>query len=111
VTSVPLGGDRRQAEARVPLDVDRSGWYIVRAYADGPRAPVLDLYPFASTSPVYVTVADQPVRSARDAEFFLAWIDSVRKDVEAHTGWNTAAERNSTLALIAKARVEFERRR
>ena len=111
VTSVPLGGDRRQAEARVPLDVDRSGWYIVRAYADGSRAPVLDLYPFASTSPVYVTVADQPVRSAQDAEFFLAWVDSVRKDVEAYTGWNTSAERNSTLALIAKARAEFERRR
>ena len=111
VTSVPLAGDRRQAETRVPLDVDQSGWYIVRAYADGPRAPVLDLYPFATTSPIYVTVADRPVRSRQDAEFFLKWIDRVQEEVNAHTGWNTVAERGSVLDQIAKARAEFERRR
>lgn len=111
VASVPLAGDRRQAQTRVPLDVDQSGWYIVRAYADGPRAPVLDLYPFATTSPIYVTVADRPVRSRQDAEFFLKWIDRVREEVDAHTGWNTVAERGSVLDLIAKARGEFERRR
>lgn len=111
VATIPLGGERRQADARVPLDVDRSGWYVVRAYGAGPRAPVLDLYPFGSSSPIYVTVGDGPVRSAADAQFFLDWVDSVRRDVEAHTGWNTPAERESTLALIAKARAEFERRR
>ena len=111
VTSVPLAGDRRQAQTRVPLDVDQSGWYIVRAYADGPRAPVLDLYPFATTSPIYVTVADRPVRSRQDADFFLKWIDRVREEVNAHTGWNTVAERGSVLDQIAKARAEFERRR
>ncbi len=110
ITSIPLSADRKQARAVVPLDVDHSGWYIVRAYANGPRAPVLDLYPFASTSPIYVTVADRPMRSRPDAEFFLTWIDDVRKEAEAHTGWNTLAERNSTLDLIAKARAEFERR-
>ena len=110
VTSVPLAGDRRQARARVPLEVDQSGWYIVRVYADGPRAPVLDLYPFATTSPIYVTVADGP-RSRQDADFFLKWIDRVREEANAHTGWNTAAERGSVMDLIAKARAEFERRR
>jgi Tol biopolymer transport system component len=110
VTSVPLDSDRMQARAVVPLEVDQSGWYIVRAYADGPRAPILDLYPFASTSPIYVTVADRPVRSRQDAEFFVKWIDRVRQDAEAHTGWNTSAERRSVLDLIAKARAEFERR-
>jgi len=111
VASVPLDADRMQARALVPLDVDQSGWYIVRAYADGPRAPVLDLYPFASTSPIFVTVADRPVRSPQDADFFLTWIDRVRDEVEANTGWNTLAERGSVLDLIAKARAEFERRR
>jgi TolB protein len=110
VTSIPLGADRMTARALVPLDIDQSGWYIVRAYADGPRAPVLDLYPFASTSPIYVTVGDRPRRSRPDAEFFLTWIDGVRREAEAHTGWNTLAERSSTLDLIAKARAEFERR-
>ena len=33
------------------------------------------------------------------------------EEAEAHTGWNTDAERNGVLELIARARAEFERRR
>jgi TolB protein len=109
--SIPLGGDRTEANAIVPLDVDRSSWFVLRAYADGPRTPILDLYPFASTSPIYVTIADGPVRSRQDADYFLTWIDRLRDEVEAHGGWNTAAERSAVLALIARARAEYERRR
>jgi TolB protein len=111
VASIPLDASRTQARTVVPLDVDQSGWYIVRAYADGPRPPVLDLYPFASTSPIYVTIADRPMRSMSDAQYFLTWIDKVREQVEAHTGWNTDAERTAALELIARARNEFERRK
>jgi TolB protein len=109
--SIPLTGDRMQARTVVPLDVDRSSWFVLRAYADSPQSPILDLYPFASTSPIYVTVGDGPVRSREDAEYFLTWIDRLREDVEAHDGWNTAAERRAVLESIAKARTEFDRRR
>jgi hypothetical protein len=71
---------------------------------------VLDLYPFATTSPIYVTIAGRAVRSATDAEYFLSWIDRVREQVDAHDSWNTDAERTNVLAMIAKARAEFERR-
>jgi hypothetical protein len=60
VSFVPLDASRTQGQALVPLDIDQSGWYVVRAYADGPRSPVLDFYTFATTSPIYVTVADRP---------------------------------------------------
>jgi TolB protein len=111
VASIPLDAGRMQANAVVPLDVDQSSWFVIRAYADGPRVPVLDLYPFASTSPIYVTIADRPVRSRQDAEYFLTWIERLCAQVEAHTGWNTTGERSSVLELIAKARAEFERRK
>ena len=110
VSSVSLEPGRMQARAVVPLDVDASGWFVVRAYGEAPQSPVLDLYPFATTSPIYVTIAGQPVRSAVDAQYFLSWIDRVREQVEAHDGWNTDAERSHVLAMIAKARAEFERR-
>jgi hypothetical protein len=95
----------------VTLPVDASGWYVLRAYAGRPRLPVLDLYPFASTSPFYVTVGGQPIRSREDAEYFLTWIGRVREEVEKHTGWNTPAEREQVLRTIGEARAEFERRR
>lgn len=111
VADLPLGGDRTRADTLVTLPVDASGWYVLRAYAARPRLPVLDLYPFASTSPFYVTVGGQPIRSREDAEYFLTWIDRVREEVEKHTGWNTPAERERVLRTIGEARAEFERRR
>ena len=75
VAAIPLTGDRTQASATVPIAVTGSGWYVLRAYADRAELPVLDRYPFGSTSPVYVTVGNEPVRTPEDAEFFVRWVD------------------------------------
>ena len=90
---------------------ETSGWFVLRAWADHPAEPILDLYPFASTSPFWVTVDGKPVRSTEDAEYFIAWIDRVREDVEQHEGWNTPAERASVLEVIARARAIYQSRR
>jgi Tol biopolymer transport system component len=111
VAEVKLAGDRTSTDSLVRLPVSSSGWYVVRAWSDRPRLPVLDLYPFASTSPFYVTVGGQPVRSREDADYMITWIDRVRAEVEKHTGWNTAAEREQVLTTIASARRVFETRR
>jgi hypothetical protein len=71
---------------------------------------VLDLYPFASTSPVYVEGAGRPPRAREDAAFFVTWIRKAEEMVAAHDGWNTPAERAETLALLARGRAEYERR-
>jgi hypothetical protein len=76
VATIPRG-DRMTARDSVSIPVNKSGWYVLRAYSDRAELPVLDLYPFASTSPVYVSVGDEPVRSADDAAFFLRWIDRI----------------------------------
>jgi len=109
VAEVPLTGDRTRAEASLTLPAAGSGWYVLRAWSERPRLPVLDLYPFASTSPVYVRVGDQPVRSAADADWFVRWVDRVLQAAGAHTGWNTPAEREATLAQLARAREEYVR--
>ncbi len=71
---------------------------------------MLDFYPFGTTSPVYVSAGGAPVRSAADARYFTAWIDRVRAAAEAHAGWNTPAEKQGVLALLAQARAVFEER-
>ncbi len=107
VASVPLTGDRTSAEATVRLPVAGSGWLVLRAYAERARHPILDVYPFATTSPVYVTVEGAPVRSAEDARYFLDWIDRLRAFVERHPGFNTESERQAVLARLAAARVVY----
>jgi TolB protein len=111
VQEVPLAGDRTRVSVDLRLPVRRSGWYLLRARTDRAVYPVLDLYPYATTSPVYVMVGGEPIRSTEDAEYFMAWIDRLIEGATRHTGWNGKEEQGRVLAMLAKARAEFERRK
>jgi hypothetical protein len=110
VAAIPLAGDRTAADATVALPVRASGWYVLRAWAERSRHPVLDFHPFGTTSPVYVTVGGRSVRSAADARYFGAWIERVRAAALAYADWNTPAEKDGVLAMLERARGEFETR-
>jgi hypothetical protein len=107
VAAIPLTGDRTRASAILPLAVTRSGWYVVRAWSEHAELPILDRYPFGSTSPIYVRVGRDPVRSREDADFFVQWIDRLDQAARVHTGWNTAGERDHVLVLIGQARAVY----
>jgi hypothetical protein len=110
VHSFPLSGSRTSAEAVVNLEAESSGWYTARAFSPRSRHPVLDVYPFATTSPIYITVGGAPIRSAADADYFVRWLDQLGPPAAAHPGWNSAAERDRALGDIAKARAFFRER-
>src|SRR3989475_4438412 len=107
VATVPLRGERTTAHDTVSIPVTRSGWYVLRAYSDRAELPVLDLYPFASTSPINVRVGGEPVRSREDAEFFVRWIDRIERAVQTSTAWNTQAEQAAVLRLLREARAAY----
>jgi hypothetical protein len=110
VASVPLSADHRSASATQTVSVERSGWITLRAWSEHATPPVLDIYPFATTSPVYLTIAGIPPRSPEDAHFFIDWVDRLREGAERHTGWNSDEEKRTVLELIARSRAEFEKR-
>ena len=107
VASLPLDANGTAGRARQPLEVDRSGWYLVRAWSSKATHPVLDVLPFATTSPIYVSVAGEPVRSPDDARYFIAWIDRLVAAAGAHAGYNTAEEKSAVLGLLGDARAVF----
>ena len=111
IATIPAGDGGTRADTVMTVDVERSGWLVLRARGDRPRLPVLDLHPFASTSPVYVQLGDAPTRSATDADYFIRWLDLAAESARQHAGWNTPAERDETLAMLAAARAEFVKRR
>jgi Tol biopolymer transport system component len=108
---VPLPGDRTKVSTTVRLPVRGSGWYLLRARGNGPQYPILDFYPYATTSPIYVTVGGAPIRSTADADYFVSWIDRLHRQALAHTDWNTEQEKAEALGIIHRARAEFELRR
>jgi len=104
----PLSGDSTTATIDTAISVARSGWYTLRAWSHQARHPVLDIYPFVTTSPIYVTVGGEPVRSTEDAAYFVRWIDRLDSLARSSTAWNSTGERDRTLAKFAKARAVFE---
>ena len=107
VATISLRGDRTTATDSISIPVTESGWFVLRAYADRATMPVLDLYPFGSTSPIYVRVGDGPVRSPEDAAFFVRWIGRLEAAARASTAWNTPAEQAQVLRKLSEARAVF----
>ena len=107
VAEIPLSEDRRRSEAAVQtveLQVEKSGWYVLRAFTESARYPILDNQVSATTSPIYVTVAGAPLRSKADAAFFLAWIDKMEEASKGHPGYNSVGEWEEIRATLEGAR-------
>jgi TolB protein len=82
---------------------------VARASTDAGRYPVLDTYVYATTSPIYVTVAGRKPGSPDDARYFVAWIDRVTETTSAYPDWNSAAEKRSVLERLRQAKAVFMR--
>jgi TolB protein len=109
VADIPLAGDRTLSDWKSSLEVDRSGWYTLRAWGARSARPILDIYPFATTSPVYVSAGDSPVHSPTDARYFASWIDRLIEDARSHPGWNDAAESAEVMRQLEEAKAIYER--
>jgi hypothetical protein len=109
VVEIPLSGDRTKASTNIQVPVRGSGWYLLRARGKAPAYPILDVYPYATTSPIYVTVDRQPISSPRDATYFVAWIDRLEAAAERNRDWNSEEEKRQVLGQIREARAEFVR--
>src|SRR5207253_220846 len=108
VATVALDSGRLTANDTVSVPVNGSGWFVLRAYSDRAEVPVLDLYPFASTSPIFITVDGAPARSPDDARFFLNWINRMEGTIRASSTWNSTAEQESVLRSLADAERVFQ---
>ncbi len=110
VATIPLSADSMSAAADITIDADKSAWILLRAWSQGARHPIYDYAPIATTSPIYVTVGGAPVRSQKDAEYFIAWIDRLIESAERYQEYNTPVEKQRVLARLNEARAEYVRR-
>ncbi len=108
VATLSMDTDRRAADVRGEIPVRGSGWLILRAWNDGPDPHVLDNYPYATTSPVYVRVAGQPRRSRDAGTYFLRWLEQLQSATERNGDYRSASERRAVLDDIARARTFYE---
>ncbi len=102
-----MNSERTGARVDGSILLGASGWCVLRAFSNKAEYPILDLYPYATTSPVYVSVGGAPVRSAADAAYFVAWVDRLISAARSNTSWNTEAEKESMLTMLGEARKKY----
>ncbi|MBV8050113.1 MAG: CehA/McbA family metallohydrolase, partial [Acidobacteriaceae bacterium] len=102
-----LSGDHQTADIEDTLPMTQSGWCLLRAWSEKSEYPILDLYPYATTSPIYINVAGAAPKSSEDAAYFVAWIDRLIDAAKSNHDWNTDAEKTSVLNLLDRARSMY----
>jgi len=103
-----LDATRTSAHVQGSIPLESSGWCVLRAFSDQAEYPILDLYPYATTSPVYVDVAGVPLHSSTDAAYFVAWINRLITAAQSNTSWNTEVEKRSVLSMLEQAKKKYE---
>jgi hypothetical protein len=103
-----LSADHRTAYVEGKLPLESSGWCLLRAFSDKAEYPILDLYPYATTSPVYVSMAGAPLRSTEDARYFVAWMGRLITAAQSSVMWNTETEKQAVLAIFEEAKEKYE---
>jgi hypothetical protein len=102
-----LGKGRTQADVSGKLKLTQSGWIVLRAWNDGADPLILDLYPYATTSPVYVSVGGTPTNSPADAKYFVHWLDRTIAAAAGRTDYNDDRERQATLDYLHAAQAVY----
>jgi len=107
VRELKLAGEHTRADEEGILPISSTGWCLLRAFSDQATYPVLDLYPYATTSPIYIHVEGSRVRPVEEIPYFLAWIDQLSAAAQANPDWNNDAERTAVLEQLARARKVY----
>lgn len=108
VRDLKLEGARDTADMKGTIPLSESGWCLLRAYSDKAVYPVLDNYAYATTSPVYVTVAGAKPRSPEDAKYFAAWIARTMEITAAYPDWNSPQEEELVMKRLSDAKTIYE---
>lgn len=107
VRDLKMSRDHQTADVEDAIPISRSGWCLLRAWSEKAEYPILDLYPYATTSPIYVSVASSAQKSPADAAYFIAWIDRLVEAAKTNQDWNTDSERTSVLNVLEQARAVY----
>ena len=111
VRSLASGKGRLSADFEGDAKVNGNGWILVRAWNEGAVPEVFDIYPYGTTNPVFFHTEGTPIHCGPDADFFLKWLDRLQSAASAHNGYNTSAERDTTLREITDAQAVMKQRR
>lgn len=106
IQSFMLSGERDHLETEGTVDL-AGGWALLRAWNAHADPAVLDLYPYATTNPVWIGDRVRAPGASADAAWFAAWLTRTLAVAAARDDYNTAEERRATLDYLRHARDAY----
>lgn len=106
VKTFRLTGDHHRFDGEGEIDL-AGGWVLLRAWNDGADPLLLDLYPYATTHPVWLGDHVLAPSARDDAAWFALWVKRVIEAISARDDYNTADEKRATLDYLAQARDAY----
>jgi Tol biopolymer transport system component len=110
IETLEPSGKPLRAHLKKTVSVEKSGWFAARVIAQAARQPLRRGQPFAATMPVWVIVDGQPVRSKKDADYFIELLDDALTQALAVGKWNNEQEKDEVRKMYAEARARLAAR-
>ncbi|WP_417318615.1 CehA/McbA family metallohydrolase [Emcibacter sp.] len=106
---VDLGGDPYKADMTLDVAVTESGWLLLRAVNEKSHPMIQDLYTYATTNPIWLTVENKPQSAPDDARYLLAWIGKIKEHLATRgEDFNADWEKDVILKDIKSAKKALE---
>ncbi len=107
IEEISIEGEGMHMEFEREVPVTGSGWFTLQVAGQGRVHPIESRRPMATTNPIYVYVADRPIRNAASADYFVRWIDRLTQMATEHPGWRSDRERDHVLDQFRQARAVY----
>jgi len=95
------------ADVTGSLKVKGSGWLLLRAWGEKGHPDLPDLYPYASTNPIYIKSQSSNAQQKTAATYFLKWINRIESKANELT-YRTEAEKETVMKDIQTAKSFYQ---
>jgi hypothetical protein len=102
-----LTGDKKTLDLNGLVKLKGSGWLLFRVWSEAAHPDLPDMYPFASTNPIYIKGQFSNPKQKEAASFFLKWVNRIEKKVPS-LYFRNEEERNTVLNEVRKSSFFYE---
>lgn len=107
VASHEFKTERMQVDMKGVLKLKGPGWLLVRSWNSRPHPDVMDIYPYASTNPVYVVSGRNRYVSPESMAYFVKWMNRLEQAALDHPSYRTPEEKEAVLKDIRTAKAFY----
>jgi hypothetical protein len=108
VVELIVNGQARRWQGEGSVQLERSAWIAARVTGPWNRLVLNDTGLFGHTSPVYVKLDGQAIRSPEDAAFWRDWIDKLIQRVRERGRFSNEARKQEVVNLFSRARALYQ---